>query len=107
MSKTDCDLCKPCRVMLLTTQQFMKLGGEQWDHSFLIRVGKRARELHLEILGKEPKKQRPSTMGDTATRSACIPAGSWNRLTGRSGQKRLPRTTGMQYALEPTLSRPD
>lgn len=75
MSETDCDLCKPCRVMLLTTQQFMKLGGEQWDHSFLIRVGKRARELYLEILGRPPKKTRPSTTGAYRNKVGKYPCG--------------------------------
>jgi hypothetical protein len=75
MSKADCDLCKPCRVMLLTTQQFMKLGGEQWGHSFLIRVGKRARELHMEILGKPPKKARPPTAGAYRNKVGKYPCG--------------------------------
>lgn len=62
-STIGCDACKPCRVMLLTVQQFMKLGGEKWGHSFLIRVGKRAKALHEEILGKSPKRVRSSTKG--------------------------------------------
>lgn len=54
----ECELCKPCRVMMLTTNQFMRLGGEQWDHGILIRVGRRASHLHNEIFGKPPKKVR-------------------------------------------------
>jgi hypothetical protein len=48
---------------------------EQWDHSFLVRVEKRARELHLEILGKEPKKQRPSTIGGYRNKVGMYPCG--------------------------------
>ncbi|WP_336489307.1 hypothetical protein [Methylobacterium nigriterrae] len=71
----DCSLCKLCRVMLLTTQQFMKLGGEKWDRGFLIRVGKRARLLHEEILGKVPTKVRSSIKGAYRNKVGLYPCG--------------------------------
>lgn len=71
----ECELCKPCRVMLLTTQQFMKLGGERWDHSFLVKVGKRARKLHEDILGKVPKKVRSPTTGAYRNKVGLYPCG--------------------------------
>ncbi|ACL62233.1 hypothetical protein [Methylobacterium nodulans] len=74
-SGIDCTACKPCRVMRLTTQQFMKLGGEKWDRSFLIRVGKRARLLHEEILGRAPKKVRPSIKGAHRNKVGVYPCG--------------------------------
>ncbi len=61
--------------MLLTTQQFMKLGGEKWDRGFLIRVGKRARLLHQEILGKVPKKVRSPIKGAYRNKVGLYPCG--------------------------------
>lgn len=70
-----CDLCKPCRVMHLTTQQFMKLGGEKWDRGFTIRVGLRAAKIHEEVLGKAPKKVRSSTKGAYRNKVGSYPCG--------------------------------
>ncbi|MGH1574141.1 hypothetical protein ACRAWG_30270 [Methylobacterium sp. P31] len=61
--------------MLLTTQQFMRLGGERWDRSFTIRVGKRARAIHEELLGREPKKIRPSVRGAYRNKVGLYPCG--------------------------------
>ncbi|KAA0124285.1 hypothetical protein CIW48_08125 [Methylobacterium sp. P1-11] len=61
--------------MLLTTQQFMRLGGESWDRSFTIRVGKRARAIHEELLGREPKKVRPSVRGAYRNKVGLYPCG--------------------------------
>jgi len=72
---TDCALCKPCRAMLLTTQQFMKLGGETWGRGFLVRVGLRASALHHEILGTAPKKVRSNVKGAHRNKVGRYPCG--------------------------------
>lgn len=74
-SPADCTACKPCRVMLLTTQQFMRLGGESWDRGFIIRVGMRASALHQEILGTKPKKVRPNVEGAHRNKVGKYPCG--------------------------------
>jgi hypothetical protein len=61
--------------MLLTTQQFMKLGGEKWTPGFLVRVGLRASALHRELLGKAPKKQRSNVGGAHRNRVGLYPCG--------------------------------
>lgn len=61
--------------MLLTTQQFMKLGGEKWERGFLVRVGLKASTLHHELLGKAPKKQRSNVRGAHRNRVGLYPCG--------------------------------
>ncbi len=61
--------------MLLTTQQFMRLGGEKWDRGFTIRVGKRARLVHEALLGKVPKKVRPPVKGAYRNKVGLYPCG--------------------------------
>lgn len=75
LNAPDCALCKPCRVMMLTTQQFMRLGGESWDRGFLIRVGLRASAIHHEILGIGPKKVRPNVKGAHRNKVGKYPCG--------------------------------
>jgi hypothetical protein len=57
-------ICKDfprCRGALFTTQQFMKLGGEQWDRSTVTSVGLEATRLYAEIFGKKNRRVRSST----------------------------------------------
>ena len=49
-----------CRGASFTAKEFMKLGGEQWDHSTLTSVGLEAARLYAEIFGRPHRKVRSS-----------------------------------------------
>ena len=53
-----CPAWKTCRAMLLTTEEFMRLGGESWSQSFKVRVGIQAAKLHREVFEQPIQKQR-------------------------------------------------
>jgi hypothetical protein len=40
-----------CRAYNLTTNEFMRLGGEDWSQSFRSRIGKRAGQVYERLYG--------------------------------------------------------
>ena len=61
------------RTYLLTAHQFMRVGGEWWTRKFATRVGRRASQLHREILGRPPTLARSTT--DARNKTGCYPRG--------------------------------
>lgn len=70
-----CQAFERCRVMRLTTKQFMSLGGEEWPHSMRTAVGKEAQRLYVDIFGSAPKQVRSSRKSGHRGRVGLFPCG--------------------------------
>ena len=72
-----------CRAYRLTVNEFERLGGERWTHSFRIRLGLLARTLYFQIYGKKPKKVRSSSMPGWRNEVGKYPCGILEQAYGQ------------------------
>jgi hypothetical protein len=92
-----CTICATCRVMLLTTQEFMLIAGEEWSQSFRSRLGLQAKKLHEDILGKPTKKKRSSSKLGFRNKVGVYPCGILEqayRLVKAKAEAEAPKSQG-------------
>lgn len=86
---------------MLTVSEFQRLSGEQWSHSFVVKLGIRARALHLGLYGALPRKVRNSKMPSWRGKVGKFPCGvleqAYRELT--TGQE-IPKGK-LHYRLRP------
>jgi hypothetical protein len=75
-----------CRAYRLTVNEFERLGGERWTHSFRIRLGLLAQTLYFQIYGKKARKVRSSTVPRWRNKVGKYPCGileqAYRKLSG-------------------------